>query len=384
VAKVLAIRDGSGHPLEGSVPEVGWRDRALTFRFSALSYLNEARVRYQVRLMGFEDSWRSTETREARYTGLPPGRFQFEVRASLGPGEFGPADLQEVIILAPWWRTGWALSLAIAGFAGLLTLLYRWRVGWLHRRNALLEALVHSRTGELEEANLALQAASMVDPLTGLKNRRFLDISMPEELARLSRQRRRLDGPDRSSGNANMDLLFFMMDLDHFKSVNDSYGHAAGDLVLRQASEAIRLACREADMVVRWGGEEFLIVARNTDRSAAALMAKKLWSSIREFTFDVGHGVALRKTCSIGFSAFPVIDGSPNLFTWEEAIELADHCLYAAKNSGRDAWVGVLVSDAASAEGARILQDPAGLAAEGKAQILTSFPPDTILRWNTE
>lgn len=382
--KVLMVKDGSGRSLEAPLPEVGWRDRAVTFRFSALSFLNEARVRYQVRLAGFEDSWRATDNREARYTGLPPGRFRFEVRACLDRGEFGPPSGRDVIILAPWWLTGWAVGLGIAGFAGLLALLYRWRLGRLHRRNDQLEALVHARTGELEEANLALQAASMVDPLTGLKNRRFLDISMPEELARMSRQRRRLDGPDRSLANANMDMLFFMVDLDHFKTVNDTYGHAAGDLVLRQASEAIRMACREADMVVRWGGEEFLIVARNTERSAAILVAQKLWSAIRELTFDVGHGVTLRKTCSIGFSAFPVIEGSPNLFTWEEAIELADQCLYAAKNSGRDGWVGVLVSDGAKGERARLFRDLAGLATEGYAQILTSFPPETMLRWNTE
>ncbi len=384
VTRVLKVQDGSGRLLDAPLPRVGWGDRALTFRFSALSYLNEARVRCQVRLAGFEDSWRTTEIREARYTGLPPGRFRFEVRASLGSGEFGPPSVQEVVILAPWWRTRWALSLFAAGFAGLLTLLYRWRVGWLHRRNAHLEALVKGRTQQLEEANLALQEASMVDPLTGLKNRRFLGLSMPEELARVSRQRRGLEAPDRSSPNANMDLLFFMVDLDHFKNVNDTYGHAAGDLVLKQASEAIRLACREADIVVRWGGEEFLIVARNTDRAAAAVVANNLWKAVRELTFDVGHGTSLQKTCSIGFSAYPVLEGSPDLHSWEEAVELADQCLYAAKKSGRDAWVGVLVPDEAQGEGPRLFQELGALASEGRVQILTSFPPGTVLRWKAE
>ena len=223
----------------------------------------------------------------------------------------------------------------------------------------------------------------MLDPLTGLKNRRFLALSMPEELARVSRQRRSLDGPDRSDPKTKKDLLFFMVDLDHFKTVNDTYGHAAGDLVIREAGTALRSTCRQADIVVRWGGEEFLIVARDTDRSAAVLMANKLLEAIRGHTFDVGHGVALRKTCSIGFAAFPVMEGFPDLHSWEDAVELADQCLYAAKNSGRDAWVGVLVSDGAHSENARLFHDLGALAAENRLQILTSLPPETILSWNT-
>lgn len=378
-AQILLVQDASGHGLDAPAPKVAWRDRALTFRFSVLSFTNEARVRCQVRLVGFEDAWRDTDIREARYTGLPPGRYRFEVRASLGEDDFGTPSTRVVVILAPWWRTGWARTLAFVAFAGLMALLYRWRLGWLHRRNVHLETLVQARTQQLERANLALQEASMVDPLTGLKNRRFLGLSMPEELARVTRQRNR---PDRTRDKVNQDLLFFMVDLDHFKAVNDTYGHAAGDAVLRQASEALRQACREADMVVRWGGEEFLIVARNTDRSAAEVVAKNLWKAVRELRFEVADGVVLTKTCSVGFAAFPVIEGAPNLFSWEEAVELADQCLYAAKKSGRDAWVGVMVPDEAQGEGRKLLQRVPALATEGHVKILTSFPEGTALSWH--
>ncbi len=378
--QVVQVQDGAGRALETAVPKVGWSDRALTFRFSALSFLNEARVRCQVRLAGFEDTWRSTEIREARYTGLPPGRYRFEVRAAYGMGPFGEASAREVIILAPWWRTRWAMGLGAAGFATLLVLFYRWRTRILHRRNAQLETLVQARTLDLEKANAALQEASMVDPLTGLKNRRFLGLSMPEELARVNRQHR---VPDRSRDDGNTDLLFFMVDLDHFKNVNDTYGHAAGDQVLKQASDAIQKACRESDIVVRWGGEEFLIVARNADRAHAGLMAGNLRKAVRDLTFDVGHGVVLRKTCSIGFSAFPVVKAAPELQSWEEAVELADQCLYAAKQSGRDAWVGVLVPDESAGDCGRLFQDVGGLAQEGKVRLLTSLPEGTPIRWKS-
>lgn len=377
-ARVLWAQDRTGRtlPLEG--PGVAWRDRPLTFRFSGVSFANEAQVHCQVRLVGFEDGWRDTELRETRYTGLPPGRYRFEVRARYGTGPFGPASGQEVRVLAPWWRTGWFLTLALGAGAGLILLVFRWRLGWLRHRNAQLEALVRARTQDLETANLALQDASMVDPLTGLKNRRFLSLSMPEEQARVARQRRE-DRPGRVAGNR--DLLFFMVDLDHFKQVNDTHGHGAGDLVLRQASARLRATCREADLVVRWGGEEFLIVARNSDRSFGAVLAQALLDGIRDEVFDLGNGLTLRKTCSVGFTAFPVLEGFMDAFSWEDAVELADQCLYAAKSSGRDAWVGVLAPDPVQAEQGRILHDLPGLVAEGKVEIRSSLPPGQALVW---
>ncbi len=383
--RVLKVEDGAGKVLADAIPNVAWQDRSLTFRFAVLSYVNEAKLRAQVRLSGFEDSWRDTGVREARYTGLPPGTYRFEVRASLGGTEFGQASARDVVILAPWWRTGWAIAAALLGGAALVFLFLRWRLGWLRRRNAELQELVRARTdalenanGALEKANAALQEASMVDPLTGLKNRRFLGLSMPDELARVSRLYRARGG-DFEGGNHT--LLFFMIDLDHFKSVNDTYGHAVGDQILQQASAALRKACRDADFVVRWGGEEFLIVARNADRQRASVLADHLREAVRALRFDVGHGVVLEKTCSIGFAAFPVIESAPDAHPWEDVVKMADQCLYAAKNSGRDAWVGLVLSTAATDAGARMATELGALAAEGKVSIISSFPDTTTLRW---
>ena len=375
---VLRIQDGSGKVLTASVPQVAWQDRALTFRFSVLSYVSETRVRCQVRLAGFEDAWRDTDIREARYTGLPPGTYRFEVRASMGSDEYGPVSMREVVILAPWWRTPWAMALALLTLGALLFLFLRWRLGWLRRRNLELEALVRARTEDLEKANAALQEASMVDPLTGLKNRRFLGLSMPDELARVSRQYR-ANNPDRTE--VNKTLLFFMVDLDHFKAVNDTYGHAVGDRVLQQASDALRKACRDADFVVRWGGEEFLIVARNADRNAAQVLANNLRNAVREHRFDVGGGVLVQYTCSLGFAAFPVIESSPDAHPWEDAVKMADQCLYAAKRSGRDAWVGVVVPGPLGEAAASMANDLGSLVERGLVQASTSLPPGQPLRW---
>ena len=377
--RVLRLEDGAGTVLTAPVPEVEWENRTLTFRFAVLSFLNESRIHPQVRLVGFEDAWRATDIREARYTGLLPGNYRFEVRASMGADEYGPVSMREVVILAPWWRTTWAYALAVLAAGALMFLFTRWRYGRLRHRNAELAALVQARTEELEQANAALHDASMIDPLTGLKNRRFLGLSMPDELARVSRQYR---SHEHARSGANKTLLFFMVDLDHFKSVNDTYGHAAGDLVLQQASAALRGACRDADFVVRWGGEEFLIVARNSDRECAHLLANNLRDAVRHLRIDLGNGVILEKTCSLGFAAFPVLEGAPEAYAWEDAVKMADQCLYAAKHSGRDAWVGVVLPATAADPGPGVTTDLGALVDAGTVPALTSIAAQTPLRWH--
>jgi diguanylate cyclase (GGDEF)-like protein len=379
VTRVLRLEDGAGTVLTAPVPNVAWENRTLTFRFAVLSYLNETRVHPQVRLVGFEDTWRDTDIREARYTGLPPGKYRFEVRASLGTDEYGLVSMREVVILAPWWRTTWASILAVLAMAAAMFMFMRWRYGRLQRRNAELAALVRARTDELEQANAALHDASMVDPLTGLKNRRFLGLSMPDELARVTRQYR---AHDLARAGVNKTLLFFMVDLDHFKAVNDTYGHAAGDLVLQQASAALRSACRDADFVVRWGGEEFLIVARNSDRDCAHLLANNLRDAVHNLRIDIGNGVVLEKTCSVGFAAFPVLEDDPEAYAWEDAVKMADQCLYAAKNSGRDAWVGVVLPAGSADPGAGMSTDLGALVDAGTVRAMTSIATEKPLRWH--
>jgi diguanylate cyclase (GGDEF)-like protein len=284
------------------------------------------------------------------------------------------------------------LSLEIAGsLEGFLLLDHLTDPEAFHRSDAAnlerfrdhaISAITKARTlAKLEEANLALKEASMVDPLTGLKNRRFLGLRMPEELAGLHRLWRTVRTQDTSRIAQNTYMLFYMVDLDHFKAVNDTWGHAAGDAVLRQASAALRGACRESDMVVRWGGEEFLVVARNADLAFASRLAANLLEAVAGTEFDLGQGMSIRKTCSIGFASFPVLAGSPEAFTWEEAVALADLCLYAAKRSGRNAWVGLEATPSAGDLKMADLMAVTDRIQAGDISILTSFPPGTPLDW---
>ncbi|MBS1785140.1 MAG: diguanylate cyclase [Acidobacteria bacterium] len=381
--RLMRVLDGGGHALsgDGSLLRVPYAFRTMDFDYAVPSYLNEGIVRLQVRLQGFENEWRDTKLREARYTALPPGDYRFEVRAALGTGVFGNPDSVSFRILAPWWRTWWFYGLCLI-LAGVLVLAsVRWRTAVLEKRNRDLEALIRARTLDLERANEQLQESSMLDALTGLKNRRYLGMNLPEEEGRVLRAFRTLQ----ASGKPPIgeDLVFLLVDLDHFKTVNDTHGHAAGDAVLKLASEAIRAAARETDTVARWGGEEFLIIARRADRKTADVIARKVLEEVRHRSYAFGEGQELKLTCSVGYSAFPVLLDEPGAFGWEEAVELADQCLYAAKRSGRDAFVGVYLEEPVPSGPIkpRLLHELSALVQEGALTLRTSFPEGHALDW---
>ncbi|HVE71992.1 MAG TPA: GGDEF domain-containing protein [Thermoanaerobaculia bacterium] len=191
----------------------------------------------------------------------------------------------------------------------------------LRARERALENLVAARTKQLETAYAQIEEASLTDPLTGLRNRRFLEQTIAADLELASR--------------GHGDLVVLLADLDHFKSVNDTHGHAAGDAVLAELARLLVATFRASDYVVRWGGEEFLIVVRFVDRATAGGLAEKLRAAVAAHSFPLPDGTILRRTCSIGFSVWPQQGTS-----WDQTIDRADAALYAAKRGGRNAAVG--------------------------------------------
>jgi two-component system sensor histidine kinase ChiS len=202
---------------------------------------------------------------------------------------------------------------------------------------------------ELQGAYQKLEEASLSDPLTGLHNRRFLSKSMPADISLVEREYQnwlvanQTNGKDESDWllPKDHDLIFMLLDVDYFKSVNDSHGHSAGDKVLEQLSRLLEEVLRDSDYLVRWGGEEFLIVARFCSRAEAPEMAERIRQAVADNLFDLGNGQQLQKTCSIGYAAYPFYPQAPNTLTWEQVVDTADCALYAAKNAGRDCWVGI-------------------------------------------
>jgi len=340
----LGTRANSG-TLKRGIAEIvlSHKDSPFSLEFAALHFAAPDQNQYAYRLDGLDRGWNQLGNRHSiTYSALPPGKYLLSVRATNCDGVPSRKDLQlRIRILPPWHGTWWFRSILVAIVTLMIYGLVRLRMHVLSRRNRQLIQVVAERTRELALANEALHKLSLTDPLTGLNNRRLLDVSMPEWVATVQRQQRALRGNDPSRRDLNVDMLFIMIDIDHFKQINDSHGHHAGDRVLQQFGSILRAMTRTTDTVARWGGEEFLIVARNAARADATIPVERIRRAVNEHAFDIG-GSSIRCTCSLGFSVFPLIPGDTTSFGWEQIVAIADACLYAAKHNGRNAWVGLV------------------------------------------
>jgi len=133
-----------------------------------------------------------------------------------------------------------------------------------------------------------------------------------------------------------------MVDIDYFKWVNDHHGHAAGDALLSAFAGVLRNQCREGDLAVRWGGEEFLLCFGVADESQAMQRAEALRGAVAATRFDIGEGRSESRTCSVGVACLPFDASQPELLDWQHVVDLADHALYLAKRAGRNRVVGLM------------------------------------------
>jgi diguanylate cyclase (GGDEF)-like protein len=251
-----------------------------------------------------------------------------------------------------------------------------------------LEEKVEERTAELQEkhkqledAYLQLEEISLSDPLTGLSNRRYLQKLIPMDIVKVQREYEdRIN--NRPARTPSLDLAFFLLDVDFFKPVNDIYGHMAGDQLLIQLSDLLSKVCRESDCLVRWGGEEFLIVSRFSNREEAPLMAERIRQAVADYQFELADGTRLKKTCSIGYACYPFLCNQPTTLSWEQVIDTADHALYAAKKSGRNRSVGLAATDTTPQETLYklISEDIKGLIDQGELLVITTDA--TSLTWD--
>ncbi|MDB4874625.1 MAG: diguanylate cyclase [Gemmatimonadetes bacterium] len=189
----------------------------------------------------------------------------------------------------------------------------------------------------VEGARLA-ESLSVTDALTGLRNRRYVQQTIEMDIAASVRRCRAASV--RGVAVDDADLIFLMLDIDHFKAVNDAHGHSVGDQLLVQIGTVLRTTCRDSDVVVRWGGEEFLIIARFTDRHQGVVTAERLRLAIERHTMILPDETAIRVTCSIGFAAFPLDPDRAEATGWEEMVAMADRAAYQAKRNGRNTWAG--------------------------------------------
>jgi two-component system cell cycle response regulator len=170
----------------------------------------------------------------------------------------------------------------------------------------------------LKAADDEVRRISVTDELTGLYNRRFLRRRLDEELSRARR--------------GQLPLAVVLLDLDHFKKVNDTYGHAIGDKALCAVAGVLEQSLRHGDIYGRWGGEEFLVFLPGNDREGAEITAERLRSAISALSLESLHA-GLQLTASLGVSIF---DGHDPASDQDALVARADKALYAAKAQGRD------------------------------------------------
>lgn len=320
-------------------------DNILSFEFSALDFANSSSTIYKYYLEGFKSNWIETDAknRRATYTNLPAGKYTFHVKAKNISGLWSTTERTIELIIKPApWRTWWAYgfyALVIFFIIATFIRLQRQKVILMQANNIKLEKKVAIRTKELNEKNNHLNKAlaqleqlSLTDQLTGAHNRRFLSQYIDQEMAQLKRDI--FDGKD-------IRLGFLLIDADHFKSINDNYGHEAGDYVLVQLVEVLRKTCRATDWIIRWGGEEFVVVTKFNQQSELHHLAERIRHSIKAHDYIFPNGEKINITCSIGMASFPFIKHQPDAFTWQQTMHLADISLYEAKSNGRNTWVSI-------------------------------------------
>lgn len=303
--------------------------RDLSIEFAAIDLRHADRSEFRYRLKGYQDHWTEVGSRRlAVFTGLPPGEYQFELEARFPGNAWRPSDYQPWIDVAAHWHerlpfrlAALALALWIAG-----RLFRRYTNHQRDQRNRLAQE-VQSRTIALARANERLRAAndallqeSRTDVLTGIANRRAALQALSET--------------DRYG--------VVLLDVDNFKSINDRFGHAAGDRVLNDIALLAREMTPLSGLVARWGGDEFLVVLPDASLQDALSLAERLRLQIATHSFEVTSQQTVRISASFGASVYPVTGASDG--AWQLTLEFADRALYRAKADGRNRVVGLQVT----------------------------------------
>ncbi len=251
----------------------------------------------------------------------------------------------------------------LRGFgANLLDFLrQRGRLADLEARKADLERELGACREEVAGLQQRLEALSQTDALTGLRSRHYLGIQLPADIAYYERE-------VRASGRDDLVLMLAFVDVDAFKSINDRYGSEVGDQVIKEFAHIFGTQVRTGDYVLRWGGEEFVLLFRPMAGAEPARIAERIRRAVSAHAFAADGVGPFNATCTIGFTQQPLSVGVSRELDWEDIIALADRALYFAKSHGCNGWTGVVPQAGDSSQ--ELLQqferDPDGLRSSGR------------------
>jgi len=315
--KPTALADVNGRKQLTLPPEAG----GFAVEFSLLDFTAPERNRYAYWLEGYDKTWREVDTthRSASYTNLSPGHYVLHMKAASRDGAWTQHPLEVDVEIQPaWYQTWWFDVLKILAALLAVAAVVAVRLRLVQQRSKELARVVEQRTRELTKLQHQLEELAYSDALTSLPNRRMFGDYCRQMIAAAERQ---------DSGFA-----LLLIDLDHFKQVNDTLGHDAGDALLVETARRLRTIARKADVVARLGGDEFAILLADTGvPSAVDIVCHRICEAFDE---PIPHqGNDMRTSPSIGVALFPS-DGA----TQDELYKSADVALYQAKREGRHTW----------------------------------------------
>jgi diguanylate cyclase (GGDEF)-like protein len=280
---------------------------------------NRSELDLKIRMLGYQPEWMETMSGNATFSRLPPGKFTFIAMAcNSGLNACSEPLKVDIRVLPPWWRTSWFYGLCLLALLLLLAAAGHLYARQLRTRSRQLEALVSERTEELEASREQLRVQATHDGLTGMLNRIAVLRTLTAEIDRARRESRT--------------VVIALIDLDHFKHINDTYGHMAGDDALRIFARAVGDAIRPYDHSGRYGGEEFLLVLTEIPRAIIEQRLGGLHSVISNLQV-CAHEVQFTLNCSMGATVYDPSDQAGNV---ESLLAIADQALYAAKAEGRN------------------------------------------------
>lgn len=322
---IVSSADIDGHALavDSTVNALSLRwgkdGRTLRIGFALADYDAPEDTRYSYRLDGFDRTWMTVPAgtpASATYTNLPAGTYSLQLRAYVPGLGARTVERRVEITVDPQWYESWPGRIGMALIFLLLLGATFWLVTAVIRRRArMLEKMVAERTSALRTANEQLDRLASTDPLTGLANRRTLMTAL---------QAARDHAITQDEGFA-----FALLDIDHFKRINDGYGHSAGDEVLVRMAARLQNGIRAGDVIARYGGEEIAILFPGTTLDSAMGIVERLREEI-VFTPLLIGSQAINVTFSAGVTDWRPCEDVAAM------IRRADDALYDAKRNGRD------------------------------------------------
>lgn len=313
-------------------------ERNIQIDFTAIDFDAASEIEFRYRLKGLNDNWRIAHNRrDTVFTNLPPGTFTFELAAKRIGGDWLSAKTDSYSFTIPkrFDETVYFRLLVVSTGVIVIYLIFLMYRNQERRKHIELESLVETRTKALQSANEQLnkvndqlKLVSHSDELTGLRSRRFVFDQLPKDIEHYQSNRQNFEQQGKL-------LSLLVVNIDNFSRVNDTYGSFAGDSCLQQLASLLNEQVQGSDYVVRWSGDEFLIVLRDIQKSQVHPFACELVSKIQSSPITMPDGRTISINCSIGWAYYPLPLLGGQIIGWETSVKIADLALHQAKNRGQ-------------------------------------------------